>query len=82
MANGHSIDEGVFDKMKNAAGSNRSSDDASAEQGSGPQVSLSQAAELAKSHSAENAFTAKYGHPVSVPHYGDYPEGGAHIIDV
>jgi hypothetical protein len=63
MANGPSIQEGVFDKMKNAAGSNRSSGE---EPEAGQPVSLSQAAEIAKAHGAENAFMAKYAHPVSV----------------
>jgi hypothetical protein len=63
MANGHSIQEGVFDKMKNAAGSNRSSGEAEAD-GAQP-ISLTQAAEIAKAHGAENAFMAKYAHPVS-----------------
>jgi len=63
MANGHSIQEGVFDKMKNAAGSNRSSGEAEGE--AGQPVSLSQAAEIAKAHGSENAFMAKYAHPVS-----------------
>jgi hypothetical protein len=61
MANVNSIQEGVFDKMKNAAGSNRDSD----EELDGAQVSLAQAAEIARNNSAENAFKAKYAHPVS-----------------
>ncbi|KAG7571365.1 hypothetical protein FFLO_00717 [Filobasidium floriforme] len=64
MANGHSIQEGVFDKMKNAAGSNRSSGEAEGE--AGQPVSLSQAAEIAKAHGSENAFMAKYAHPGDV----------------
>lgn len=65
LANGQVNQEDVFDKMKNAAGSNRSSDEAEVE--GGQPVSLSQAAEIAKAHGSDNSFMAKYAHPVSRP---------------
>ena len=66
MANGHSIQEGVFDKMKNAAGSERSSGEGDKESPNA-QVSLTQAAEIARSQGADTAFIAKYAHPRAAP---------------